>query len=56
MSCLTDFESTFSLLGYLVIDIFVNKMLNSHIGPTRSHEEFLCNDLFDWPFGDDGMI
>ena len=52
-SCLTHLESTFLLLGYLVADIFVNKMLNSHVGPTRLHEEFLCDKLFDWAFGDD---
>ena len=51
-NCLTYLESTFSLLGYLGVDIFVNKMLNSHVGPTRLHEEFLCNELLDWVFGD----
>ena len=34
-SCLTYLESTFSLLGYLGVDIFVNKTLNSHVGPTE---------------------
>ena len=52
-SCLTYLESIFSLLGYLGVDIFMNKTLNSHVGPIRSHEEFLCNELFDWAFGDD---
>ena len=28
------------LLGYLGVDIFGNKTLNSHVGPMRSHEEF----------------
>ena len=34
-SCLTYLESTFSLLGYLGEDIFVNKKFNSHVGPTE---------------------
>ena len=52
MSCLTYLESTFLLRGYLGVDIFVNKMLNSHVVPTRSHGQFLCDELFDWAFGD----
>ena len=29
-------------------------MLNSQVGPTKgSHEEFLCDKLFDWAFDDD---
>ena len=52
MACLTYLEFTFSLLSYLVVDIFVNKTLNSHVESTRSHEEFLCDKLFDWIFGD----
>ena len=39
-SCLTYLESTFLLVGYLGVDIFVNKTLNSYVGPMRSHEEF----------------
>ena len=41
------------LLGYLEVYTFVNKTLNSHVGPTRLHEKFLCDGLFDWAFGDD---
>ena len=32
---------------------FVSKALNSHAVPTRSHGEFLCDELFDWAFCDD---
>ena len=40
-------------LGYLGVDIFVNKMLNSHLRPTRDHmRNFLCDELFDCAFGD----
>ena len=53
VSCLTYLESTFSLRGYLGVDIFVNKTLNLHVIPTRLHGEFLCDELFDWAFGDD---
>ena len=31
-------ESTL-LLGYFGVNIFVNKMFNSHVGPTRLYEE-----------------
>ena len=53
MSCSTYLESTFLLRGYLGVDIFVNKTLNSHVVPTRWHGEFLCDELFDWTFGKD---
>ena len=52
-SCLTYLESTFSLLGYLGVEIFVNKTLNSHVGPTRAcMKNFFCDKLFDWELGD----
>ena len=51
-SCLTYLESTFLLLGYLGVGIFVNKMLNSHVRPTRERTmNFLCVKLFCWVFG-----
>ena len=28
-------------------------MLNGHVGTTKLHEKFLCNELFDLAFGDD---
>ena len=41
------------LLGYLVVDIFVNKMLNSHVNLWDCMRNLLCDKLFDWAFGDD---
>ena len=33
--------------------LFVNKTLNRHVGPTRSHEEFLFDKPFNLAFGND---
>ena len=49
-SCLTYLESTFSLLGYLGVDIFVNKTLKVMSDLQRSHKDFLCDELFHWAF------
>ena len=53
---LTYLESTFSLgLGYLGVDIFVNKTLNRLVmSDLQEHMgNFLCEGLFNWAFGDD---
>ena len=53
MSCLTYLESTFSLLGYLGEDIFVNKMLNSYVGPTEIARGLFVMNCLIGHFGDD---
>ena len=41
-SCQTYLESTFLLLGYLGVHIFVSKTLISHVEPTRDRPKNFC--------------